>query len=176
MVTGKKNNQNLSHCMWYKISCWKPENNSQLLFSALHRQSSSALGSWWILAFGQKAPRPYPGAGEAGAGASMKVNITTGSFHVVCNRSCCQAKPFDVFPDKDPQNQWQTVSVAWSGHWDQSWGTMGDTGLSLQPAHGSTADQASSEPGSAPWWLIPLGWHPKCLKPWYHVVAWLHHP
>lgn len=94
--------------MWYKI-CWKPENNSQLLFSALHLQSSSALGRWRVLAFGQKAPRPYPGAGKAGEEATV-------SFHAAFNRSHChQAKPFDLFPKRDPKNQWQTVSAAWPG-------------------------------------------------------------
>lgn len=120
-------------------------------------------GEYWLLGRKHRGRTPVPA--RLGRKPAWKSTSPTGSFHTVCNRSCCQAKPFDVFPDKDPQNQWQTISVAWSGHWDQSWGTMGETGLSLQPAHGSTADQASNEPGSARWGLIPLGWHLKCLKP-----------
>lgn len=46
--------------MWYKISCWKPENNSQLLFSALHPGSSSAQESWQVLSCGQETLRTCP--------------------------------------------------------------------------------------------------------------------
>lgn len=68
--------------MRYKISCWKPENNRQLL-SALRLQSSSALGSWWEPTSRGKALRPYPGAGEAGKETGVKANITCQLF------SCC---------------------------------------------------------------------------------------
>lgn len=50
--------------MWYKISCWKPENNSQLLFSALHPGSLSAQGSWQGLSGEQRTPRTYPSTGR----------------------------------------------------------------------------------------------------------------
>lgn len=166
--------------MWYKISCWKPENNSQLLFSALHLQSSSALGSWRVLAFGQKAPRPYPGAGEAWEEASVKADITRWLLsRCIQQVTLPPGKAIRCISQQRPQkpvaDRQRSVARQFS-HRDQSWGAMGEAGLSLRSARGSTVDQASSKPGSGPWRFTPLGWHPKCLKPWYHTVAWLHCP
>lgn len=151
--------------MWYKIPCWKPENNSQLLFSALHLQSSSALGSWWALAFGQKVLRPCPGAREVGKEARVKVD-TTCQLILCCIQQVTlpPGKAIQSISQQRPQHQWQTISTVWPG--SSATGTTSgasrrEAGLFFQPFLCPAAEWTPSKLGSTPWCLTPLGWHPE---------------
>lgn len=89
-------------------------------------------GEYWLSDRKWWGPALVPG--RWGRKPVWKSAPRANSFCAASNRSHChQAKPFNVFPNRDPQNQWQSISIVCPGSLaTASGGSLREAGLFFQ--------------------------------------------